>query len=61
MTEDEARELAEGEIIEYRQAGGQWAPGEVDRALNAAGTVAIRPRWRRSGVICEVRPIDLRR
>lgn len=60
MTKDEAAELQQGELLEYRE-GGTWRVGQVYREMSAWGTVAMHPDLSRRGVVREVKPIDLRR
>jgi hypothetical protein len=61
MTRDEAAELAEGELLEYRE-GGVWRVGQVYRPMTEGrATVAMLPDLSRRGVVREVEPIDLRR
>lgn len=60
MTEDEAAELQQGDLLEYRE-GGVWRVGQVYREMGGRGTVAMRPDLSRRGVVREIRPINLRR
>ncbi len=60
MTLDEAAELAEGEVVEYRE-GGVWRVGEVFRPMGERDTVGVVPTLHRAGYVREVDPIDLRR